>query len=68
LQRQQISGPHGAGVIADESYNTTFVSKCMAGALEKGWLGLKGKGPRDNFEITAYRCASCGYLESDAAP
>jgi len=55
------------GVIVDQSYNTTFASKWMEGIAEKGFFGLKGKGKKQ-IEITAYRCTSCGYLESYAAP
>jgi len=38
------------------------------GAPEKGWTGnVKMKGKR-KLDITAYRCTSCGYLESYANP
>jgi uncharacterized OB-fold protein len=55
------------GTIADNGYNRTFVSSWIAGVPEKGFFGLKTRGKKQ-FEITAYRCPSCGYLESYAGP
>lgn len=38
----------------------------VAGAPEKSlWLGTKIEG-RPSFQISSYRCTSCGYLESYA--
>jgi hypothetical protein len=56
-----------AGLIPDEGYSHTFMSKWVEGAAQKGFFGLKLKGRRQ-FAITAYRCTACGYLESYAAP
>lgn len=40
----------------------------VAGPPEKSlWLGTKIEG-RESFQISSYRCTSCGYLESYARP
>jgi hypothetical protein len=39
----------------------------VEGPLERGWLGVKWMR-RKRLPITAYRCPSCGYLESYAWP
>ena len=57
-----------AGLIPDEGYSHTFMSKWVEGIPQKGFFfGLKLKGRRQ-FAITAYRCTTCGYLESYAGP
>ena len=57
-----------AGLIPDEGYSHTFMSKWVEGIPEKGFFfGLKLKGRRQ-FAMTTYRCTACGYLESYAGP
>jgi hypothetical protein len=55
------------GLIPDEGYSHTFMSKWVEGIAQTGFFGLKLKGRRQ-FPITTYRCAACGYLESYAGP
>jgi len=56
-----------AGLIPDEGYSHTFMSKWVEGVAQTGFFGLKLKGKRQ-FAITTYRCTACGYLESYAGP
>jgi hypothetical protein len=61
---------HGmeAGFIPDASYGAILIGSWLEGGPEKGWAGsVKLKGKR-KFDITTYRCTSCGYLESYANP
>jgi hypothetical protein len=56
------------GFIPDMSYGAILVGSWLEGAPEKSWTGgVKMKGKR-RLSITAYRCTSCGYLESYASP
>ena len=51
------------GVIPDMGYGKVWVSRWQEGIAEKGLLmGLKGRGKR-RYEIGAYRCKACGFLE-----
>src|ERR1700726_855788 len=53
------------GYIPDATYGGVVLGTWVEGEVETGFLGaikLKGKTRRT---ITAYRCSSCGYLESD---
>jgi len=63
----KCQGKMEEGVIGDVSYNKTLASKWIEGIPEKGFFGLKVRGKRQ-FEVTSYRCISCGYLESYAGP
>lgn len=56
-----------AGFIVDRGhYSAEDVSYWVEGAPERSfWTGLKTKG-REKFQVTTYRCAGCGYLESYA--
>jgi hypothetical protein len=55
------------GFIPDTAYGAVLVGSWVEGTPEKRFFGttlaLKGK---KRLEITCYRCASCGYLESYA--
>jgi len=55
------------GFIPDlTQYNAKTVSQWVEGAPERSiWTGIKTKG-REKFQVTTYRCAGCGYLESYA--
>lgn len=56
------------GFIADRGdANAVLVSEWIAGQPDKRWWGLK-TGGREKLEVTTYRCARCGYLESYALP
>jgi hypothetical protein len=55
------------GLIPDEGYSHTFMSKWVAGIAQTGFFGLKLKGRRQ-VPIATYRCTACGYLESYAGP
>ncbi|MGH9766957.1 MAG: PF20097 family protein [Blastocatellia bacterium] len=56
-----------AGFILDLGhYNAKTVSQWVEGAPERSiWTGIKTKD-REKFQVTTYRCAGCGYLESYA--
>jgi ssDNA-binding Zn-finger/Zn-ribbon topoisomerase 1 len=55
------------GFIMDRGhYNTGTVGQWVEGEPESSiWTGIKTKD-RENFPVTTYRCARCGYLESYA--
>lgn len=54
------------GFIADASNGGLAPSKWIAGQPEKSfWHGIKIKDKKQ-VQISTYRCASCGYLESYA--
>ena len=55
------------GLIPDSGSGYIFISKWVEGIAQMGFLGVKLRGRRQ-FEITAYRCTACGYLESYAGP
>jgi len=55
------------GLIPDEAHGRTGMSKWVEGIAQMGFFGLKLRGRRQ-FEIIAYRCTKCGYLESYAGP
>jgi hypothetical protein len=52
-----------AGFVASRSLDYTKPDDWVAGAPEKSlWFGTKVRS-KDHFQITSYRCQSCGYLE-----
>jgi hypothetical protein len=54
------------GFIKDEGYGVVNPSKWVEGKpVQSFWLGTRTSG-KMQFEITTYRCTSCGYLESYA--
>jgi ribosomal protein L37E len=61
------NAPMEAGFILDRGhYDAGTVSQWVEGAPERSiWTGIKTKG-REKFQVTTYRCAGCGYLESYA--
>ena len=64
----KCQGAMTQGVIIDNTYGHRGVSTWLEGAPNKSvWLGLRlgGKKP---IEISTWRCASCGFLESYAKP
>ena len=47
-------------------FDAGTVSQWVEGAPERSiWTGIKTKD-REKFQVTTYRCADCGYLESYA--
>lgn len=61
----KCGGSMEQGFVADTGYGTIEVAKWQAGPPKKSfWTGIK-KGDR-RLEITALRCARCGFLESYA--
>jgi predicted nucleic-acid-binding Zn-ribbon protein len=54
------------GFIQDETYGSVHASKWVEGAPEKSfWTGLKTSGKKQ-VQVSTFRCARCGYLESYA--
>ena len=55
------------GFVLDRGdHNALAQQRWIEGEPQKSfWLGLKTKG-REAFQVTTYRCDSCGYLESYA--
>ena len=52
-----------AGFILEDAKT---VSQWVEGAPERGFLSVIKTNDRDKFQVTTYRCAGCGYLESYA--
>jgi hypothetical protein len=62
----KCQGEMEEGFIADATYGGVLTSKWVEGEPEKSfWTGIKTKG-KEQIQISTYRCASCGYLESYA--
>ena len=63
----KCNGAMEAGFIMDKGhYDSKDVSQWVEGEPERSiWTGIKTKG-REVYQITTYRCAGCGYLESYA--
>jgi hypothetical protein len=63
----KCNGQMEQGFVLDKGLNMQYVSQWAAGPPQKSfWLGTS---PPDNLiPIGAFRCASCGYLESYARP
>ena len=54
------------GFVVDQSYGSRAVSSWVEGAPNRSfWTGLSLAGAMP-IEITTWRCASCGFLESYA--
>ena len=60
----KCQGKMEVGVIPDVAPARVFVSAWQRGPAEKGLLGGLKRIGRTSYEITAYRCTSCGYIES----
>lgn len=59
-------GKMDEGFIKDEGHGTVHASQWVKGAPEKSfWTGTKTRG-RQQVQVTTFRCAKCGYLESYA--
>ena len=66
-QCPKCNGEMKQGFILDhKDYASCVVAKWQPGEPQKSfWRGVQSKdGP--HYEITAYRCTGCGYLESYA--
>jgi hypothetical protein len=66
-QCPKCNGEMKQGFILDhKDYASSVVAQWQPGApLKSFWRGVQSKdGP--HYEITAYRCTGCGYLESYA--
>jgi hypothetical protein len=65
LQCPKCNSPMQQGFVQDKGLNMRYVSQWAAGPPQKSfWLGTN---PPDNLiPIGAFRCKSCGYLESYA--
>jgi hypothetical protein len=66
-QCPKCHGEMKQGFILDhKDYASALVTQWQPGEPQKSfWRGVKSKdGPQ--YEITAYRCTGCGYLESYA--
>ena len=67
LSCPKCQGRMETGFLPDRGYGAVFVGSWQAGAPDRGWFGLKWRG-KTQYEITAYRCSACGYLEHYANP
>jgi C4-type Zn-finger protein len=64
----KCSGRMEQGFVVDQSHGARIVSEWAAGApLKSFWSGTKLPYEKV-IPIGAYRCESCGYLESYARP
>jgi hypothetical protein len=55
-----------AGTIIDRNYGRVDICSWIEGLPRMGWwLGVKLRGVK-LYPVAAYRCRSCGYLESYA--
>lgn len=64
----KCNGEMEQGFILDhKDYASGFVSQWQPGEPKKSfWRGVKASKEGPQYEITAYRCSDCGYLESYA--
>jgi hypothetical protein len=54
------------GFVLDRTHGGGDAAKWVSGAPEKSfWSGIRLKG-RAQYDVTAWRCRRCGYLESYA--
>lgn len=53
------------GFVPESKDSSYWVDTWFEGPPQKRWYGLKTGGLR-KFEIQAWRCSRCGYLESYA--
>jgi hypothetical protein len=58
----KCAGTMEAGVIPDMGYGRVWVSGWIKGG-DKGPLGGLKMWGKARFEIAAYRCVKCGYVE-----
>ena len=64
----KCTGKIEQGFVLDFTINTRLVSQWAAGVPEKSfWTGTK-KSDEKLIPIGAFRCMSCGFLESYARP
>jgi hypothetical protein len=62
----KCQGAMEEGFVKDEGYGTVSSSTWIEGAPEKSfWTGTKTAGKKQ-FDVSVYRCVTCGYLESYA--
>ena len=55
-----------AGYMLDATYGGFLAARWIEGAPEKSfWQGLKIRDKK-KYQLTAYRCVGCGFLESYA--
>ena len=64
----KCQGRMEVGLIPDVGYGKVWVAAWQQGAPEKGLLGGLKRAGKTRYEIIAYRCTACGYLESYAHP
>ena len=66
-QCPKCDGAMQQGFILDSTYGGQVASRWAAGVPQKSfWTGIKHVSAGHVIPITAFRCASCGYLESYA--
>ena len=63
----KCSGEMQRGFVLDNSYGARLISHWVPGGPEKSfWNGTKWTDEETHIPIAAFRCASCGFLESYA--
>ena len=64
----KCSGQMEEGFVLDRTYGANLQASWVEGVPTTSfWTGVKTKG-REQLPVTTFRCSSCGYLESFAAP
>ena len=64
----KCSGQMEEGFVLDRTYGSNAQASWIEGPATRSiWTGVKMKG-REQLPVTTFRCSSCGYLESFAAP
>jgi predicted nucleic-acid-binding Zn-ribbon protein len=64
----KCSGRMEEGFVLDRTYGANLQATWVEGSPTKSfWTGVQVRG-RQRLPVTTFRCSSCGYLESFAAP
>jgi hypothetical protein len=61
----KCNSPMEQGYVVDMSHAARFVSSWARGAPQQSWI-LNTRLPKETLPIGAFRCSSCGYVESYA--
>jgi predicted nucleic-acid-binding Zn-ribbon protein len=61
----KCGGSMEKGVIPDQGHGRVFMNHWQLGR-ETGWLGGLRSRNQTRYEIAAYRCTKCGFLEQYA--
>ncbi|MBC7833643.1 MAG: hypothetical protein H7Y88_00900 [Phycisphaerales bacterium] len=64
-QCPKCSSPMEGGVVADGVHAGERVALWVRGYMKRSWLGYEklSPDPQDRFQIAAFRCTQCGFIE-----